>query len=293
MTFFYPDISNVGNAGLNLDSLSKVVCAKASEGTTFRDPSFADFKAQAIQKHIFFMAYHWTWCVNPQAEAKNAFRAVGPDVPLMWDVENLNRVQTVDEILDLSRRYRALGGHDKLLYLPHWYWADHMGQADLSPLRDQGLLLVSSNYTTYNDNGVGWNAYGNMFPYVWQFSSHTPYGNQTAVDFNACRDTVQNFIAAVAPTTVIVVPPQPTGDDMTTHWNTVKRGSTGPAVKVAQGILIAHGLTVGSRTGLPDGDFGPTTEASTRSLQSTFGISVDGQFGPHTLSVGLYGHDYA
>lgn len=87
--------------------------------------------------------------------------------------------------------------------------------------------------------------------------------------------------------------PTPGGDPILMHWTTVQRGSSGARVRVAQGILIAHGYAVGSRNGLPDGDFGPTTEASTRALQAAKGIAVDGVFGPHTLSVGLYDADYA
>lgn len=87
--------------------------------------------------------------------------------------------------------------------------------------------------------------------------------------------------------------PAPEGDDMLTHWTTVQQGRTGTAVYVAQGLLIAHGYPVGSATGRPDGVFGPTTAASTRALQSACGISQDAVFGPHTLSVALYGHDYA
>lgn len=87
--------------------------------------------------------------------------------------------------------------------------------------------------------------------------------------------------------------PVPTGDFALTHWTSVQKGSSGAAVKVAQGILIAHGYSVGSGNGLPDGSFGPITEASTEAMQRAYGIKVDGIFGPHTLSVGLYGVDYA
>jgi hypothetical protein len=87
--------------------------------------------------------------------------------------------------------------------------------------------------------------------------------------------------------------PQPQGDPMLTHWTTLVRGSTGDAVRVAQGLLLARRLPVGSASGQPDGDFGPTTEQSTRVLQQRAGIAVDGQFGPHTLSVALYGQDLA
>lgn len=93
-------------------------------------------------------------------------------------------------------------------------------------------------------------------------------------------------------------PPVPTpvptpgeSDFAMTHWTTVKFGSSGDLVKVAQGILIAHGLPVGANS--PDGQFGPVTRSSTILLQRRYGIKQDGEFGPHTLSVGLYGKDFA
>ena len=78
-----------------------------------------------------------------------------------------------------------------------------------------------------------------------------------------------------------------------THWTTVRQGDKGQAVSDAQGLLIAHGLPVGSRTGLPDADFGPTTAQSTRAFQAAHGLHVDAEFGPHTLSVALFGVDVA
>lgn len=92
----------------------------------------------------------------------------------------------------------------------------------------------------------------------------------------------------------IIDDPAPSqGDTMLTHWSTVMQGSTGAAVEVAQALLILRGLPVGSKDGRPDGVFGPTTASSTRAFQSLHGLTVDGIFGPHTLSVALYGRDYA
>lgn len=88
-------------------------------------------------------------------------------------------------------------------------------------------------------------------------------------------------------------PTPPQGDEMLTHWVDVQQGSTGYGVRVAQSLLLLNGLPVGSPDGRPDGQFGPTTDRSTRSYQSMHGLTPDGIFGPHTLSVALYGHDYA
>lgn len=88
--------------------------------------------------------------------------------------------------------------------------------------------------------------------------------------------------------------PKPsTGDSIVSHWQNVAQGDKGQAVKVAQGLLIAHGLTVGSRSGLPDGVYGPATASSTRALQSRYHLAQDGVFGPHTASVAMLGVDVA
>jgi len=194
VTFFYPDVSN-HNAGLVIQSGTVAVCAKASEGVDYRDPTYPGFRSQVSKVGGLFMAYHWTWCANIAAEAHNAFSVVGPDVPMMWDVENTSRMQTVAGILALTDAYRKLGGRVVLCYLPRWYWQG-MGSPDLRPLRDAGLRLVSSNYTTYSEGGPGWDSYGGWAPYVWQYTDRQPYGGKL-IDFNACQDSFDSFVTVV------------------------------------------------------------------------------------------------
>ncbi|WP_329021610.1 peptidoglycan-binding domain-containing protein [Streptomyces sp. NBC_00690] len=64
---------------------------------------------------------------------------------------------------------------------------------------------------------------------------------------------------------------------------TVRRGSTGNAVREAQCLLQYWGFDVGP-TGV-DGNFGPRTEAAVRDIQAACGIGVDGIVGPITWSV--------
>lgn len=294
MNFYYPDVANNGESNLHIQPNTVALCAKASEGSSFRDPSYNRFKAEAAALGTYFFGYHWPWCSAPDAEASNCFSMVGPDVRVMWDIENTQQVQTVPGILDLSKRFRAKGGQDKLAYLPRWYWRDHMGMPDLRPLEDNGLRIVGSYYTTYTDNAPGWEPYGNVTPYILQYTDKLPYGGQ-GVDFNACKDTFQNFLAfmGVSPTPAPVPtpPPIPQGDSMLTHWQTVRRGDKGGNASIAEGLLIAHGYSIGSPH--IDGDFGPSCEASTRAMQRAYGITEDGIFGPQTLSVALYNHDYS
>lgn len=64
---------------------------------------------------------------------------------------------------------------------------------------------------------------------------------------------------------------------------TVRRGSTGNAVREAQCLLQYWGFDIGP-TGV-DGSFGPRTEAAVRDIQATCGIAVDGVVGPVTWGV--------
>lgn len=291
MEIRFPDVADVGNRGLSLEQGTETIRLKASEGTTFTDPSYQGFRAQAAQLGIFQTAYHWLWPGNIQAQAAHAWSIIGPGVETMLDVEEIRAVPTVAEICGFVAWYRKLGGTCKELYLPHWYWANNMGSPDLTPCVSMGLLLVASDYRPYDPNN--WPAgYGGMPVDQWQYTNAQPYGGQL-VDFNARRGTLSDYITAVLGTPTPPPPPVPKGDPILMHWTSVQRGDKGSQVSKAQGVLIGNGLPVGSHDGLPDGDFGPTTEASTRHLQQDHGITVDGIFGPHTLSVGLYGHDYA
>ena len=66
----------------------------------------------------------------------------------------------------------------------------------------------------------------------------------------------------------------------------LRHGSTGAAVECAQFCLIRLGYSCGGpiRNGheVPDGDFGPLTEAAVRSFQQRAGLDTDGVLGSET-----------
>lgn len=64
---------------------------------------------------------------------------------------------------------------------------------------------------------------------------------------------------------------------------TVRRGSSGNAVREAQCLLQYWGFDVGP-SGV-DGSFGARTEGAVRDIQATCGIGVDGIVGPVTWNV--------
>lgn len=70
------------------------------------------------------------------------------------------------------------------------------------------------------------------------------------------------------------------------NYPILRKGSTGPAVKAMQILLIGYGYSCGPDGA--DGDFGKNTEKAVREYQQATGKTVDGAAGPETLG-SLYG----
>ncbi len=137
---FFPDVSHY-QAGLRIQPGTVALLAKATEGSTYIDPSYQDFRAQAAAVGAVFGAYHWINGADPRAQAALCFRVVGK-TPVMWDVEASGA--TVAQTLAVTEAFRILGGVAHLAYLPRWWWQGHLGSPDLQPLTAAGLGLVSS-----------------------------------------------------------------------------------------------------------------------------------------------------
>jgi GH25 family lysozyme M1 (1,4-beta-N-acetylmuramidase) len=195
LTIHYPDISH-HQSGLAIQAGTPAVCAKASEGTTFRDPSFATFRTQAGTRGVFFFGYHWLHRGNADAQAAFCHSVAG-GTPIMIDCEDTGDSPTVADCLAFAAGLRSRGGRCTLAYLPHWYWQDYLHGASLTALRGAGLGLVSSNYTSYSDSGPGWTPYGGVTPVIWQYTDAHSYGGQS-VDFNAYRGTTAQLQALVS-----------------------------------------------------------------------------------------------
>jgi hypothetical protein len=183
VTIHFPDYSHYQD-GHSLTGAVALI-AKGTEGTSFTDPSYRDFKTRSAARGIPFMGYHWINTTSIADQAAHAY-SVMPDVPVMWDAEALG--VTVPRLVELTNRFRDLGGDPRAFYLPAWWWHDHMGAPDLRPLERLGLYLISSNYPSagYSDNGAGWVAYGGVAPKQWQYTS-------TPVDLNAFKGSVDDL----------------------------------------------------------------------------------------------------
>jgi len=193
VTLYYPDISGF-QGPISLKG-ALAVAAKVTEGTTFVSPAWDAQKTEAARQGTFLIAYHFLLAGNAAAQAAHARQHAGT-TPLMVDFEpeppSFPSLADCTEFIDA---YRKLGGVTHLVYLPHWYWSRPAGQGQgglgspsLQPLIDRGMLLVSSDYTTYTDDaaGAGWQRYGGMTPAVWQYTDALQFNGQP-VDFNAYR----------------------------------------------------------------------------------------------------------
>ena len=276
MTIFYPDVSSY-QAGISFDGCV-IVVAKATEGTGYTNPDYAPAKVRAAGAGVYFCAYHFLHAGNGAGQASYAHGVVGSDVPLMIDCEatynsngTLASAPQVSDIVDFINQYRALGGTTYLLYLPHWYWQGHMGQASLAPVTDLGMLLVSSDYTAYSDAGPGWAPYGGMTPAIWQYTSSATLNGVKNVDMNAYQGTLADFKAQVT-----------TGANKAINASsnpTLSEGDSGAAVETLQARLNVWGANPALAV---DGDFGPATLAAVKAFQTQQNLTVDGVVGPQT-----------
>lgn len=182
----YPDVSHY-QGGLKVTG-AKALFAKATQGTSYRDPYYSNFKAQAAQLKIPFSAYHWLDTANAEDQAKWCFSVVGT-TPLMIDDEQ--NIINVAHTLAFVKAYRALGGIVTTEYAPKWVW-ERSGKPNLKPLADAGLSIISSNYSDPISSGAGFAPYGGITPTIWQYTS-TQLFNGYKCDFNAYKGTVEQL----------------------------------------------------------------------------------------------------
>lgn len=196
MTLHFPDLSHFDTA--TIVPGTPIVIAKATQAVTIIDGNYNAYKRLADVRNAYFLAYHWLNAGFPAMQASHCYSVVGK-TPLMIDAEDMSgntgytSPLTVQNIANFISLYRGMGGITHLVYLPHWYWQDHMGSPNLRPLGDLGMHLVSSNYNAYTDDGPGWTPYGGMTPIQWQYTSTARYGGDNTVDMNATKLSLAEY----------------------------------------------------------------------------------------------------
>lgn len=193
MTIFYGDFASF-QKGVRLDG-TVAACIKATQGTWYANPEYRATVQEANRNRAFVFAYHFLEHGNGRGQAewyvrtRNHMRR-----PVMVDVEKVpgKANPTIQDLVDFVEGVRHFGGLCHLVYLPKWYWRDNLASPDLTWFRKYQLRLVSSEYTTYHDNGPGWQPYGGMYPQIWQYSNNF---NMHGIhcDFNAFKGTVSDL----------------------------------------------------------------------------------------------------
>lgn len=190
---------------------------------------------------------------------------------------------TVQDAVQFTDRFRALGGTCWLAYLPRWYW-QQLGSPSLQPFASRGLELVTSNYTGNPEEpgGPGWQTYGGMPPVrTWQYSASGVVNGRRPVDLNAFRGSGSGRV-------------EQTLAELWSLWTTgrlaggaappashpvIRLRSSGSAVILAQQRLNVWG----ARPQLAqDGDFGVRTAAAAEAFQRGHSLAADGVIGPAT-----------
>lgn len=208
MTLRFPDWSHWKDNGV--PSAWPALLTKATEGTTYVDPTYAGYKGKSLIAGIPFGGYHFLDPGNVTAQANHAFSVI-KDTPAMLDVErSTGGNASWAEVKQFITTYRGLGGVLHLAYIPKWYWSGTWHSPDMSWLNDNDVALISSQYTTYSDDGPGWDTYGGVKPQIWQYTS-------TPQDMNAFKGT-QDELRSVFETGSTDVARTLTDDDLAAIW---------------------------------------------------------------------------
>jgi GH25 family lysozyme M1 (1,4-beta-N-acetylmuramidase) len=203
-TFYGVDISNHQEnfdiAETKREGFS-FMAAKVTEGDFFKD-SFWPRNRELMLQHFpaMFCGYHFAKNGNPiAAQVENLRAHLGdPNIPVMLDYEDPDTAGTGANMRDLVDAIDAAGMRVCAIYLPRWYWRDHMGSPPLSGLPP----LWNSHYVTasgfasviYPGKGFeGWKDYAAGAPVeILQFSDKGQVAGRL-VDVNAYEGTLDGL----------------------------------------------------------------------------------------------------
>jgi hypothetical protein len=284
MTLFYPDVSAY-EAGISLSGAA-AACIKFTEGTSWLSSDWVPALGRAAKAGCWPFGYHFLHQGNGAGQAAWCHaHAAGHPLMLDWEPTGGSKPGVADAEA-FTDAFRNAGGTCNLLYLPHWYW-QQLGEPSLAPFAQRGMVLVSSNYTTYSDSGPGWAGYGGMQVAVWQYTS-THQFNGMQVDFNAYKGSLAQLKAVVGG--LAHSPAQNWTETMIANLPTLIQGNH----DTPGDVQFVHRLqalvkVIGDINKLPeasavktDGNYSQVTWKGVLRVQQFFGLAQDGTVGPKT-----------
>lgn len=282
MTVFVADIASYQQGLIPAELVPSCVCleVKCTQGSTYVDPLYAGWIAEAKTVGLIPGAYHYLDGSSPAAQAAwLKAHIVDTTLPVMLDFEETG----FPHAMDVADAMTQAGLRPKLLYFAHNRWVSLGSPPLLASLASRGLSLINAAYPTSKagspaglypgDSAPEWDEYGGVVPAMWQFTDAGVESGQR-IDINAYKGTGAQLAALLgenAPT----VPKPPTPKPTATAWPTQQLGSSGYFVGVLQRALMLAGQ---DPKGV-DSHFGQNTLAAVEAAQHAFGIHVDGECG--------------
>lgn len=166
---------------------------KSTEGTTWRSAYFHDQLARARAAGLLVAAYHYVRGDDVAGQLRNILGVVSRDVPVILDVEyGAGSITSVRALVDALN---DAGYRTPLVYIPLWYWRDHMGSPDLRGLPPNWHSRYPDNVVRRKESFVlgdeYWPMFGGLSTLIAQFTSALAVANYPngRIDGNAYRGT--------------------------------------------------------------------------------------------------------
>ena len=162
----------------------RFVYIKATESTTYQDPSFSSHYSGATNAGFIRGAYHFAQPGDSSGAAQaNYFVAHGGGwsndgitLPGMLDMEagcsGLSTTQMVAWIKDFSDQYHSLTGRWPVIYTNLSWWTECTGNSNAF-MNDSPLMLARWSSSPGTIPG-GW-----PFQTIWQYKDSNPYGGDS------------------------------------------------------------------------------------------------------------------
>lgn len=258
-------------AGIDFSKVpADFVIIKATEGTGYVNPDCNRAYANAKTNGKLLGLYHYANGTDPAAEADFFIKTAGSRIgdallALDWERVNNNAFGKNDVAWVKAWLDRV---YDKTGVRPLVYMSQSVTLAHdwASVAKDYGLWVAQyvvesrSGYKQDYAHGItgAW-----KYPAIWQYTSGGYLSGWSArLDLDVAymsRDAWNRYAGK--------------SEEVEIMPRTIKKGSTGAAVKVLQSAL--GGLTI-------DGKFGAKTDEKVRAFQKKKGLTIDGIVGPKT-----------
>ena len=205
MTLFVVDVNNhvpyLPPEQASREGYSAMI-AKATEGGSYVDPTFARYLADCGACGMPLMAYHFLHHDVPiAAQVANIQRTVPTSVTIGVDVEaepSLNNYPTVEDARALVIALTGVGYRVALTYLPPWYW-QQLGSPSLAGLPPEwaSRYVSGSGYSSNLYNAVPpswWDPVGGDPVALLQFTDQANINGST-YDSSAFDGTLEQLHA--------------------------------------------------------------------------------------------------